>query len=86
MLPEVKRKLGYLGVFCIQLSYLPQLYKVISTREVNGISPLFIFMVWLGIVSLQIYSYSIRDKVYIFSNWCGLINTSLLLILIWLWS
>jgi len=80
------KKLGYLGVFCIQISYLPQVYKVITTRQVAGLSPLFIFLVWLGIVLLQIYSYSIQDRIYIVSNWCGLINTSVLLVLIWLWG
>ncbi len=80
------KKLGYAGVFCIQLSYLPQLYKVISTRQVAGISPLFILLVWVGVICLQVYSYSIRERIYIVSNWCGLVNTSVLLLLIWLWS
>ena len=85
MLGETK-KLGYAGVFCIQMAYVPQLMKVITTRQVAGLSPLFIFLVWVGIICLQIYSYSIGDRVYIVSNYMGLCNTSLLLILIWLWG
>jgi len=80
------KRLGYVGVFCIQVSYVPQLYQVITTRQAAGLSPWFVFLVWAGIVMLQVYSYSIRDRVYIFSNWCGLVNTSLLLVLIWLWG
>ncbi len=74
---------GYLGIFLIQLAYLPQTYKVIKTRSVKGLSPLFIFLVWLGIIFLQVYSYIAGDIVFIVSNWFGIINTSVLLTLLW---
>jgi uncharacterized protein with PQ loop repeat len=80
------KNLGYLGVLIIQCSYWPQIYRVVSTRQMAGLSPVFILLVWLGLVLLQLYSYSTRDRVYIFSNWFGLANTSLLLLLIWLWG
>lgn len=74
------KKLGYFGIFLIQSSYLPQIYQVY--RSGPHPSPAFILMIWAGLICLQIYSYSIRNRVYIASNWLGLFNTSLLLFLI----
>ena len=74
------KKLGYFGIFLIQSSYLPQIYRVY--RGGPHPSPAFILMIWAGLICLQIYSYSIGDKIYIASNWLGLFNTSLLLFLI----
>jgi len=80
------RKLGYIGVLIIQSSYVAQIYRILATRQVDGLSPAFILMVWGGLVLLQIYSLSIKDMVYIFSNFLGLLNTSLLLLLIYIWG
>ncbi len=78
------KTLGYIGIILVQCSYWPQIYRVLSTRRTAALSPVFVFLVWLGLICLQIYSYHIFNLVYIVSNWIGLANTSLLLILIWL--
>jgi uncharacterized protein with PQ loop repeat len=80
------KKLGYAGILLISLSYWAQIWRIIVTGQVIGLSPLFFLLVWVGLVLLQVYSYSIRDWVFILSNWVGLANTSLLLGLIWLWN
>jgi len=75
------KTLGYIGILLIQCSYWTQIYRVVADRRTTGLSPVFIFMIWLGLICLQAYSYHIQDMVYIISNWIGLANTSILMIL-----
>ena len=74
---------GYAGVIIIQLSYLPQIYRVWHTRSVQDLSPWFFLVIALGVALLEVYSIAIKDKIYIISNAWALLNISVLLALIW---
>ena len=77
------RGAGYTGVVVIQLSYLPQIYRVWRTGSVQDLSPWFFIVIGVGVALLEIYSIAIKDKIYIISNAWALLNISILLALIW---
>lgn len=83
---KMMKNLGYAGVLLIQCASWAQIYKVIITKQVAGLSLLFFFLIWLGLACLQVYSYHIRDWMFIISNWVGLANTTLLLFLMCWWK
>ena len=64
---------GIIGLVLIQLSAISQIIKILRTKRVKDISPLFLCQVWLGLLSYLVYSLWIRDWVYIVSNLVGLI-------------
>ena len=81
---KAMKNLGYAGVILIQCASWAQIYRIIVTGQVVGLSSLFFMLIWVGLALLQGYSYGIRDMVFIISNWVGMANTNLLLVLIWL--
>ena len=66
--------IGFLGTLLIQSSYLPQTIKIFRTKNVKGISPIFLGMVFIGLVLFEWYSIRINDLVYIVSNVFGMLN------------
>ena len=66
----------------IQLCYLPQLIKILQTRQVEGISPLMYVSLVLGLACYLIYSIKIKDWVYIISNIISLISSAIILVLV----
>lgn len=66
--------LGTAGVVLIQWSYIPQWIRIFSTRNVSGLSPIFLGSVFLGLLCFEAYAVVRRDSVYIISNAIGLVN------------
>ena len=62
------RRLGYAGILLISFSYWAQIYRIIIDRQVAGLSPLFFLLILVGLVLLQVYSYYVRDWVFIISK------------------
>lgn len=78
--------IGYCGVFCLNISYIPELYLVITTKEVSGLSPFYIGLILIGLFLLQVYTYgSNAARIYKIANWIGMCCSSILLYMIQLW-
>jgi MtN3 and saliva related transmembrane protein len=71
--------IGFLGVFLINLAYLPQLYKTIKTKKARDISVPFYILILLGIVAYLVYAVLIENVVYMVSNTVGLISPILMI-------
>ena len=51
-----------IGGLLIELSYIPQIYKIISTKNVDGISLAFLTMVTLAVMTFTLDGYVIYRK------------------------
>ena len=78
----MKKAWGITGLALIQICYLPQLIRIIQTRQVEGISPLMYVSLVIGLTCYLIYSIKIKDWVYIVSNVISLISSATILVLV----
>jgi uncharacterized protein with PQ loop repeat len=81
-----KKAYGYTGTLLIQVSYIPQMYKILSTQSVNDISKLLYIILSLGIALLLYYSIRIKDRVHIIGNVWALSNSIITLMMIMYYS
>ena len=68
---------GWLGFALLQVFYVPQTVKMLRTRNVEGLSLTAWGILFVGLVSYVIYSFWIRDIVFIAGNIAGVIQTLL---------
>lgn len=79
--------IGYCGIFCLNISFIPQLYLVVTTEQVTGLSPFYMGLFFIGLSLLQVYTYANNNaKMYKIANWIGMGCSSTLLYTIWLWG
>ena len=72
---------GWMGIFLVNVAYLPQIIKTLRLRKTGQISPLFYLSIAAGIVSYEIYALWRNDPVFITSNILGLIQPCLMIYL-----
>jgi MtN3 and saliva related transmembrane protein len=63
--PEV---IGYLAAFCTTISFLPQAYLTLKTRDTESLSLGMYSTFTLGVLLWLLYGLSIEDKVIILAN------------------
>lgn len=63
---------GIIGMILVQFSTCAQIVKLYRRKKTDGLSVLFLWMIFLGLISYLVYSISIDDKIYIASNSIGL--------------
>lgn len=73
--------LGFAGIILIALCYIPQIIKSYRTKSVNDLSPAFLWVLLLGLIIVEVYSFYIRDAVFIVGNFLGATTTTTLLVL-----
>lgn len=82
---EVKfKKLGLAGTAIIQLSFIPQIYKIIKTQNVSGLSSGYYLILGLGCLLLLIYAKSNSDKIMNICHTWALVNIFIILFLIYI--
>lgn len=74
--------IGFIGIMLINIAYIPQTIKVCRTKNVEGLSISFFFILFVGLFLLQVYSVSVWDIVYMVSNFVAMFNVATLLVLI----
>ena len=62
MLKKVNAVTIKIGGVIMGLSYIPQIYKIISTKDVSGISLLFLIMVTLAVMTFTLDGYIIYTE------------------------
>ena len=72
---------GWLGIFLVNVAYLPQIVKTLRLKRTDQISPLFYLSIAAGIASYEIYALWRNDPVFIISNILGLIQPCLMIYL-----
>lgn len=76
---------GWLAVLFTQVFYIPNILKIVRTRDVQGYSLAGWFLLFLGLCCFLVY-FSVRgDIVGIGANACGVTGSGLTLICIWRW-
>jgi len=75
--------LGVTGSLIICGSVIPQVIKTYRTKSARDLSITYLTTLMIGIVMLTIYSFYIRDMVFIFGNVLSLLSV---VILIGLWT
>ena len=73
--------LGWLTTFFFNISYAPQIYKILKTKKVDDLSLGFIILLMCAYVSGLIYSLSIVAWPIVFSHVLGILCVSILLYL-----
>ncbi len=76
-------KLGLAGAVIIQLSFLPQIFKIVMTHDVSGISAGYYLTLGFGCFLLLAYAQVNSDKVMKVCHTWALINIFIVLGLIW---
>lgn len=71
--------LGWLGFALVQVFYVPQVIKIVRTRDVSGLSLSAWVILWLGLFFYLIYSVFQRDPVFIAGNAIGVVQSSLMI-------
>ncbi len=72
---------GLIGMLFVQGSYIPQLLKTYTTKDVTSLSKRFIAMIFIGSVSFTIYSITIWDPLYMIANTISVLFSGTLLYL-----
>ena len=73
--------IGLAGLVLLQGSALFQIRKFMRVKRTEGVSVGFHFAIFFGLGCYLIYSISIKDPLYIFSNSCGMALTGMNIIL-----
>jgi MtN3 and saliva related transmembrane protein len=75
---------GIIGSVLISFAFLPQCYRMLSTRSARDISAYYIMVLVAGSFCLTVYGYGIRDViVFILNLYATLANSELLLLKIY---
>jgi MtN3 and saliva related transmembrane protein len=65
---NISRGFGWLGASGTTLSFLPQVYKMFRTKDVEGISPMMMVVHLTGVSSWIVYGILRKDSIVIASN------------------
>ena len=71
---------AYLGYAVVTLSYLPQLVKMFATRSVDDLSPLTLWVLFIGLCVVEIYAISLEQVGYILGHSCSVVLSALWLV------
>lgn len=77
--------LGWVAVLLTQVFYLPNIYRIIRTRDVQGYSLAGWFLLFGGLNCFLVYFIARGDLVGIGANICGVIGSGTTVVCIWLW-
>ena len=77
------KNIGLLGAIIVQVSFLPQIIKIINTHNVSGLSSEYYLTLGLGCLLLLFYAQANNDMVMRVCHIWALINISTILFLIW---
>ncbi len=73
---------GWIGFVLFQVFYVPQVVKVIRSRDASGLSLPSWVILWVALLLTLIYSVFRSDPVFIVGNAAGLAQASVMLVLI----
>lgn len=73
--------IGYCAAFCTSISFLPQVLKIIKTKDTSGISLYMYLIFFIGVLLWLIYGLLIKDAVVIIANLVTLILSGIVLVL-----
>jgi lipid-A-disaccharide synthase-like uncharacterized protein len=76
---------GWLAVLLTQVFYIPNILKIVRTRDVQGYSLVGWFLLFLGLCCFLVYFSFRGDVVGIGANACGATGSGLTVICIWRW-
>ncbi len=77
---------GWIGVCLAIWINMPQLVKIVRTREVKHVSKGTYLLVILTNVAYLYHSIEIRDWIFITANVVALLTSSTVLLLLWRWD
>jgi len=73
--------IGFIGMFLVQSSYIPQIYQTIKTKKSRDLNLRFWSILWIGFCFYLAYALLILNIVYIVSNIIALTQSGLQLYL-----
>ena len=79
MNPFANMTLGYVGCGFLFASFIPQTIKVLKTKEVSGLSPLFITFILMASLCLGVYAYDLQAYPILLANISVFLNNTILL-------
>lgn len=72
---------GIIGSILLSFAFLPQCYRMLSTKSARDISAYYVLILVAGSFCLTVYGYGIRDViVFILNLYATLTNSELLLL------
>jgi MtN3 and saliva related transmembrane protein len=72
---------GVIGSVLLSLAFLPQAYRLLSTKHARDISPYYVLILVSGSFCLTVYGFGIRDPiVFILNLYATMANSELLLL------
>jgi MtN3 and saliva related transmembrane protein len=75
---------GIIGSVLLSIAFLPQCYRMLSTKSARDISAYYMMILVAGSFCLTVYGYGIRDLiVFILNLYATLANSELLLLKIY---
>ncbi len=77
--------IGWLAVLFTQVFYVPNILRIVRTRDVQGYSLTGWFLLFLGLCCFLVYFSAKGDMVGIGANACGVTGSGLTVICIWRW-
>ena len=72
--------IGFIAAFCTTVSFIPQIIKLIKTKQVRDISLFMYIVLLIGILLWLIYGIFIKDNPVIIANVLGSIFCFIILI------
>ena len=78
--------LGIFGGIIIILSWIPQMIRVMKNKKAEDISIIFLFIMFVGTLSLLFYSIYIKDLIFTLINLFASINVLIVIALVFYYS
>ena len=72
--------IGIVGTLLVTFAGIPQIIKTIKIKHSKGLSLIFFLQVEIGLVLTTIYSFHIKDFVFILSNCISFIVNTLIIL------
>ncbi len=73
---------GWIGFVLFQVFYVPQVVKVVRSRDASGLSLPSWIILWVALLLYLVYSIYRSDPVFTVGNAAGLAQASVMLVLI----